>query len=196
MLGDTAPLRDFVEVKRRHGAFLLVDEAHTFGVFGSQGRGLAEAQGVEAEVDFVVGTFSKSLGAIGGFAASDHPALRRAALLRPSLHVHRLAEPCQRRLGARRPCAGSRPIRSCGRGSGRTRAACTRAWSALGLAAGLAGEPGDRRAAARRGDCGPRLEPAARAGRLRQPRPAARHPQQLLPAPRQRLRRARARADR
>ena len=73
MLGDTAPLREFVEVKNRHGAFLLVDEAHSFGVFGERGRGLAEAQGVEEEVDFVVGTFSKSLGAIGGFGASNHP---------------------------------------------------------------------------------------------------------------------------
>lgn len=73
MLGDTAPLPEFAEVKRKHGAWLLVDEAHSFGVFGERGRGLAEAQGVEAEVDFVVGTFSKSLGAIGGFALSDHP---------------------------------------------------------------------------------------------------------------------------
>jgi 8-amino-7-oxononanoate synthase len=73
MLGDTAPLPAFVEVKKKHGAFLLVDEAHSFGVFGERGRGLAEAQGVEEEVDFVVGTFSKSLGAIGGFGASNHP---------------------------------------------------------------------------------------------------------------------------
>ena len=73
MLGDTAPLREFVEVKERHGAFLLVDEAHSFGVFGEHGRGLAEAQGVEDAVDFTVGTFSKSLGAIGGYAAADHP---------------------------------------------------------------------------------------------------------------------------
>ena len=43
------------------------------GVFGEAGRGLAEAQGVEEEVDFTVGTFSKSLGAIGGYAAADHP---------------------------------------------------------------------------------------------------------------------------
>jgi 8-amino-7-oxononanoate synthase len=73
MLGDTAPLADFVEVKRRHGAWLLVDEAHSFGCFGERGRGLAEEQGVEAGIDFVVGTFSKSLGAIGGFGASNHP---------------------------------------------------------------------------------------------------------------------------
>jgi 8-amino-7-oxononanoate synthase len=73
MLGDVAPLRDFVEVKKRHGAFLFVDEAHSFGVFGEHGRGVAEAQGVERDVDFIVGTFSKSLGAVGGFGASDHP---------------------------------------------------------------------------------------------------------------------------
>lgn len=73
MLGDKAPLREIVEVKKRHGAFLLVDEAHSFGVFGATGRGVAEADGVEADVDFIAGTFSKSLGAIGGFAVSDHP---------------------------------------------------------------------------------------------------------------------------
>ena len=75
MLGDRAPLREIVAVKRRHGGYLLVDEAHSLGVLGAHGRGLAEAEGVEADVDFVVGTFSKSLGAIGGFATSHHPQL-------------------------------------------------------------------------------------------------------------------------
>jgi 8-amino-7-oxononanoate synthase len=73
MLGDRAPLRDFVEVKRRHGAYLLIDEAHSLGVLGALGRGLAEADQLERDVDFVVGTFSKSLGAIGGYCASDDP---------------------------------------------------------------------------------------------------------------------------
>lgn len=73
MLGDRAPLKQMVEVKRRHGAYLLVDEAHSLGVLGARGRGLAEAEDCESEVDFVVGTFSKSLGAIGGYCASDHP---------------------------------------------------------------------------------------------------------------------------
>ena len=75
MLGDQAPLREIAAVKRRHGGYLLVDEAHSLGVLGAHGRGLAEAEGVEADVDFVVGTFSKSLGAIGGFATSHHPQL-------------------------------------------------------------------------------------------------------------------------
>ncbi|MGK2913432.1 MAG: serine palmitoyltransferase [Porticoccaceae bacterium] len=75
MLGDQAPLADIVEIKRRLGGFLMVDEAHSVGVLGEHGRGLAEAAGVEADVDLVVGTFSKSLGAIGGFAVSQHPEL-------------------------------------------------------------------------------------------------------------------------
>lgn len=70
MLGDTAPLAGIVEVKRRYGARLLVDEAHSLGVLGDHGRGVCESAGVQQDVDFVVGTFSKSLGATGGFCAS------------------------------------------------------------------------------------------------------------------------------
>ena len=75
MFGDVAPLREIVAVKRQHGAFLLADEAHSLGVFGASGRGVAEEQDCEQGVDFIAGTFSKSLGAIGGFAVSDHPKL-------------------------------------------------------------------------------------------------------------------------
>jgi 8-amino-7-oxononanoate synthase len=71
MLGDTAPLKEIAAVKRETGACLLVDEAHSLGVLGETGRGLAEAAGVEADVDFIVGTFSKSLGSVGGFCVSD-----------------------------------------------------------------------------------------------------------------------------
>ena len=73
MMGDRAPLADFIAVKKKHGFQLLVDEAHSFGVLGPNGRGLADEAGLEKEVDFVVGTFSKSVGAIGGFGAGDHP---------------------------------------------------------------------------------------------------------------------------
>lgn len=73
MFGDVAPLKEFVEIKKKHGAYLYVDEAHSFGVFGKTGQGVAEAEGVIDDVDFIVGTFSKSLGTIGGFAASSHP---------------------------------------------------------------------------------------------------------------------------
>lgn len=73
MLGDRAPVAEFLEVTRRCGAYLLVDEAHSLGVLGETGRGAAEAEGVADEVDFYVGTFSKSLGSVGGFGASNHP---------------------------------------------------------------------------------------------------------------------------
>ena len=74
MLGDTAPLRELVQVKREWGAYLVVDEAHSLGVLGATGRGLAEADGVEADADFIVGTFSKSLAGVGGFCevVDDH----------------------------------------------------------------------------------------------------------------------------
>ena len=71
MLGDTAPLKEFAAVKREYGAYLVVDEAHSLGVLGATGRGLAEEAGVEADVDFIVGTFSKSLGGVGGFCVAD-----------------------------------------------------------------------------------------------------------------------------
>ena len=71
MLGDRAPLREFVRVKQEFGATLLVDEAHSMGVLGKKGQGLAEEDGVLADIDYVVGTFSKSLGNTGGFCVGD-----------------------------------------------------------------------------------------------------------------------------
>jgi len=73
ILGDRSPIAEVVAVKRKYGAYLLIDEAHSFGVMGRSGRGLAEEVGVEDEIDFVVGTFSKSLGAVGGFCVSSQP---------------------------------------------------------------------------------------------------------------------------
>jgi 8-amino-7-oxononanoate synthase len=74
--GDVAPLRDLVSVAREHGAYMMVDEAHSLGTFGPTGLGCAEDQGVLDQVDFVVGTFSKSLAGIGGVCVSDHKELR------------------------------------------------------------------------------------------------------------------------
>src|SRR6476469_653708 len=74
--GDVAPLREIVDVCRDHGAYLMVDEAHSLGTYGATGLGCAEAQGVLDRVDFVVGTFSKSLAGIGGVCVSDHSELR------------------------------------------------------------------------------------------------------------------------
>jgi len=75
MLGDQAPLAEIAALKNQYGAYLMVDEAHSVGVLGASGRGLAQHVGVEDAVDFVVGTFSKSLGSVGGFCASRHPEL-------------------------------------------------------------------------------------------------------------------------
>ena len=71
ILGDRAPLAELVSVALSYGAAILVDEAHSFGVLGRNGRGLCEEVGVEDEVDFIVGTFSKSAGTIGGFCVSN-----------------------------------------------------------------------------------------------------------------------------
>jgi 8-amino-7-oxononanoate synthase len=75
MLGDRAPLAEIANVKQHYGAYLLVDEAHSLGVLGQRGRGLVEEVRVEDKVDFIVGTFSKSLGGIGGFCVSKQPEL-------------------------------------------------------------------------------------------------------------------------
>jgi 7-keto-8-aminopelargonate synthetase-like enzyme len=69
MEGDLAPLSEIAALKRRFGARLMVDDAHGLGVFGEHGRGTPEHFGVESDVDLVMGTFSKSLAAVGGFVA-------------------------------------------------------------------------------------------------------------------------------
>ncbi|MGD2069587.1 MAG: aminotransferase class I/II-fold pyridoxal phosphate-dependent enzyme [Gemmatimonadota bacterium] len=69
MDGDVAPLPEIVEVSRRHGARILIDEAHSTFIFGKNGRGVAEHFGLDDEVDIHIGTFSKSLGGQGGFVA-------------------------------------------------------------------------------------------------------------------------------
>jgi len=74
--GDVAPLRDLVSVAREFDAYVMIDEAHSLGTFGPTGLGCAEDQGVLDQVDFIVGTFSKSLAGIGGVCVSDHPELR------------------------------------------------------------------------------------------------------------------------
>jgi 8-amino-7-oxononanoate synthase len=74
--GDVAPLSEIAAVCREAGAYLMVDEAHSFGAYGEGGLGCAQAQGVIEAVDFVVGTFSKTLAGVGGYCVSDHDALK------------------------------------------------------------------------------------------------------------------------
>jgi glycine C-acetyltransferase/8-amino-7-oxononanoate synthase len=73
MLGDIAPLKEMVGIAKACGAMVLVDEAHSMGFIGPNGRGVAEDQGVLDQVDFIIGTFSKSVGTVGGFCVSNHP---------------------------------------------------------------------------------------------------------------------------
>src|SRR3954466_7860311 len=71
MEGDLAPLPEICELVGRHGARLMVDEAHGAGVLGARGAGAAEFFGVEDRVDLRMGTFSKSLASCGGFIAGE-----------------------------------------------------------------------------------------------------------------------------
>ena len=74
MMGDVAPLPEMVAAVRAHpNCMILCDEAHGMGFFGEHGRGVFEEQGVSDDIDFVVGTFSKSVGTVGGFCVSNHP---------------------------------------------------------------------------------------------------------------------------
>ncbi len=70
--GDVAPLSEIAPVCREAGAALMVDEAHSFGVYGPRGLGCAEDQDVLDQVDVIVGTFSKALAGVGGFCVSNH----------------------------------------------------------------------------------------------------------------------------
>lgn len=70
MDGDIAPLDEIVKLAKTYGAYVMVDEAHATGVIGENGRGTPEHFNIEGQVDIVAGTFSKGLGAVGGFIAA------------------------------------------------------------------------------------------------------------------------------
>jgi 8-amino-7-oxononanoate synthase len=69
MDGDLAPLREITALAREHGAYTFVDDAHATGVFGQNGSGTTEHFNLKGQADFITGTLSKALGALGGFAA-------------------------------------------------------------------------------------------------------------------------------
>ncbi len=71
MEGDVAKLPEIVALSKKYNASIMVDEAHSLGVFGKTGAGVCEHFGVSDDVDLIMGTFSKSLGTIGGFIAAD-----------------------------------------------------------------------------------------------------------------------------
>jgi len=73
MDGDAARLRELVELKERHGAWLLVDEAHATALYGATGAGLIAEAGLSSRVEIVLGTLSKALGSVGGYIAGSRP---------------------------------------------------------------------------------------------------------------------------
>ncbi|MDW3211836.1 MAG: pyridoxal phosphate-dependent aminotransferase family protein [Reichenbachiella sp.] len=75
MEGDIVKLPQIVELSKKYGGTIIVDDAHSVGVIGKQGSGTASHFGLENEVDFIVGTFSKSLASLGGFVAADHTSI-------------------------------------------------------------------------------------------------------------------------
>ena len=94
MDGDLAPLAELVPVAKRHGAMVLVDDAHGCGALGANGRGTAELLGVEDGVDVLVGTLGKALGSFGAFVAGS-AALRELLVntARPFIFSCALAPP-------------------------------------------------------------------------------------------------------
>jgi 8-amino-7-oxononanoate synthase len=67
MDGDAAPLREIVKLKNEFGAWLMVDEAHATGIFGENGRGLANEPGIAGQIEIQMGTLGKALGSSGGY---------------------------------------------------------------------------------------------------------------------------------
>ncbi|KAA8495152.1 Long chain base biosynthesis protein 2d [Porphyridium purpureum] len=78
MEGEVCELAEIVAVKKKYGAYLYLDEAHSIGALGATGRGVTEYAGVNpADVDILMGTFTKSFGAVGGYIASDQCVIDR-----------------------------------------------------------------------------------------------------------------------
>jgi 8-amino-7-oxononanoate synthase len=73
MDGDAAPLREIVALKEKHGAWLMMDEAHATGLYGKNRRGLAEESGVSSQIEIQMGTLGKAVGASGGYICGSRP---------------------------------------------------------------------------------------------------------------------------
>jgi 8-amino-7-oxononanoate synthase len=92
MDGDAAPLAEIVALKEKHGAWLLVDEAHAVGLLGPQGRGMAASLGLEKQVELQMGTLSKAIGVSGGYVATSK-AVRSLLINRARSLIYSTAPP-------------------------------------------------------------------------------------------------------
>lgn len=100
MEGETVKLRDIVAVKKKYNAYLYLDEAHSIGALGATGRGVCERYGVDtADVDVMMGTFTKSFGAIGGYIAGSSALVNRIrALSAASVYATAMSPPCAKHI--------------------------------------------------------------------------------------------------
>jgi len=77
MEGEMSPLDKIVEIKKKYGCYLMIDEAHSIGAIGGSGRGITEVYNVDTkDVDIMMGTFTKSFGAVGGYMAGTKDLIR------------------------------------------------------------------------------------------------------------------------
>ena len=103
MDGDRAPLRELIELKKRFGALLLLDEAHAVGVIGANGRGLAAEEGLSDDVDVQMGTLSKALGVSGGYICGSRSLIEWLINRARSFIYSTAPPPAVGRCGARPP---------------------------------------------------------------------------------------------
>ena len=136
MDGDVAPLAELLELARRHGCRLMVDEAHATGALGPGGRGSVAAAGLSGEVDVVVGTLGKALGSYGAYVCADAETVDYLLNTRPPLHLlDRAAAAVGRRRRGGAGAARSR-ARTGSSGCAPTPRPCATALAAEGLAVG------------------------------------------------------------
>lgn len=96
MEGETCRLRDIIAIKKKYSAYLYLDEAHSIGALGPTGRGVTEHAGVDTrDVDIMMGTFTKSFGAVGGYIAASKDIVNRIRATAPaSLYASGMSPPC------------------------------------------------------------------------------------------------------
>lgn len=100
MEGESPPLREIVKIKKEFGVYLFVDEAHSVGALGATGRGVCEHYGVDPkDVDILMGTFTKSFGAVGGYVASSRAMIEQIRAHSPgTLYSSTMSPPCARHI--------------------------------------------------------------------------------------------------